>query len=131
VPAVPAVAPPAAPPAPVAAVAPPVAAPVASLAAPVAAPPKPLAVVAPVANGRAMIQLGALTSEEAARAEWDRIARRVPELAAFQPRVTKLEREGQAPLWRLRAGGLTDAAAAKTLCEAVRAKGGACVPVGG
>jgi hypothetical protein len=95
--------------------------------------PAPLAAVpaAPVANGRALIQLGALTTEEAARAEWERVAKRVPELAGFQPRITRVEREGQPPLFRLRAGGLADAAAAKSLCEAVKAKGGACVPVGG
>ena len=86
---------------------------------------------APSANGRAMIQLGALATEEAARAEWDRMAKRVPELGGFQPRITKLDREGQTPLFRLRAGGLADAAAAKSLCEAVRTKGGACVPIGG
>jgi cell division septation protein DedD len=99
------------------------------VAAPIAAPVAPR--LAPVANGRAMIQLGALTTEEAARAEWDRMAKRVPELAGFQPRISKLEREGQAPLYRLRAGGLADAAAAKSLCDTIKTKGGACVPVGG
>ncbi|TDH64255.1 SPOR domain-containing protein [Dankookia rubra] len=104
----------------------------APLAPPVAAQrPAPAAPAAAAVNGRAMIQLGALATEEAARAEWDRVAKRVPELAGFQPRITKVERDGQTPLFRLRAGGLADAAAAKTLCEAVRAKGGACVPVGG
>jgi cell division septation protein DedD len=107
--------------------APPVAAPLAPVAAPRPAPVVP----APTANGRAMIQLGALATEEAARAEWDRMVKRVPELAGVQPRISKLEREGQSPLFRLRAGGLADAAAAKSLCEAVKAKGGACVPVGG
>jgi cell division septation protein DedD len=100
--------------------------PVAPVATPVAAP-----VLAPVAQGRALVQLGALASEEAARAEWERLTRRVPELAGFQPRVTKLEREGQATLYRLRTGGLADAAAARSLCEAVRAKGGACTAFGG
>ena len=48
------------------------------------------------------------------------------------PRITRLDREGQTPLFRLRAGGLADAAAAKALCEAVRARNGACLPsVGG
>ncbi|MFC7477045.1 SPOR domain-containing protein [Dankookia sp. GCM10030260] len=106
----------------------PLAPPVAAPAAPPAAAPKP---PAPVASGRAMVQLGALASEDSARAEWDRMAKRVPELAGFQPRISKVEREGQAPLFRLRAGGLADAAAAKALCEAVKGKGGACVPVGG
>jgi len=35
---------------------------------------------APVANGRAQVQLGALPSEAAARGEWDRLQKRVPEL---------------------------------------------------
>ncbi|TCZ66695.1 SPOR domain-containing protein [Roseicella aquatilis] len=109
--------------------APPVAAPPA---APAVAPATPAAPrLAPVPGGRTMVQLGALVSEEAARAEWARIVKRVPELAAFQPRISRLEREGQDPLFRLRTGGLADAAAAKALCEAVRAKGAACNPIGG
>jgi len=85
----------------------------------------------PVPGGRSYAQFGALNSEEAARAEWERLVRRVPELAAFQPRVTKLERGGQPTLWRLRATGLADPAAARALCDAVRARGVACLPGGG
>jgi hypothetical protein len=77
------------------------------------------------------VQLGALTSEEAARAEWDRLSRRAPEL--FQgrtPQIMRLDRgEGQAPLFRLRTGGLADQEAAAAFCEQIRARGGACVPV--
>lgn len=114
--------------------APPVAAP--SLAQPVAGPglaPPPLAATAPpgpVPDGRAFAQFGAVSSEEAARAEWERLRRRAPELSAFQPRITKLEREGQPTLWRLRATGLADGAAAKALCDAVRARNLPCVPGG-
>ena len=84
-----------------------------------------------VAQGRASIQLGALRSEEAARQEWDRLRARVPELASRSPAITRFEREGQAPLWRLRVGGLADRDAARTLCEQVQARGGACTVVGG
>jgi hypothetical protein len=84
-----------------------------------------------VAGGRSHVQFGALNSEEAARAEWERVLRRVPELSAFQPRVVRLDREGQPTLWRLRATGLADAAAARALCEAVRARGVSCIPSGG
>jgi SPOR domain len=99
------------------------------IAAPAAAPvPKPPATT----SGRAVVQLGALGSEEAARAEWARLQRRVPGLAGRQPQVTRLDRgEGRAPLYRLRTVGLPDADAARALCEAVRAQSGACVVVGG
>lgn len=85
----------------------------------------------PVAGGRSHAQFGALASEEAARAEWDRLVRRAPELAGHQPRITRLDREGQPSLYRLRATGLADHAAAKALCDAVRARGLPCVPSGG
>ncbi len=83
----------------------------------------------PPAAGRTHVQLSAAVSEDAAKAEWERLRRRVPELAAHQPRITRLERDGQAALWRLRVGGLADPAAARALCEQVRARGGACNPV--
>ena len=92
---------------------------------PAVAPPR----VATPAAGRALVQLSAAVSEDAAKAEWERLRRRVPELAAHQPRITRFEREGQAALWRLRVGGLADPAAARALCEQVRARGGACNPV--
>ena len=85
----------------------------------------------PVAGGRSHAQFGALASEEAARAEWDRLVRRAPELAGHQPRITRLDREGQPSLYRLRATGLADPAAARALCDAVRARGLPCVPSGG
>lgn len=89
------------------------------------------ALPAPIAGGRSHAQFGALNSEEAARAEWDRLIRRVPELSAFQPRVVRLDREGQPTLWRLRAAGLADTAAARALCDTLRARGIACLPSGG
>lgn len=79
--------------------------------------------------GRAAIQLSAAATEEAARSEWERLRRRAPELAGMTPRITRLDREGREPLWRLRVGGLADSAAARTLCEQLRAKGAACNPV--
>lgn len=112
-----------------------VAQPSASLAPPVppagaaAASAAPASAARPV--GRVQVQLGALPSEEAARAEWNRLVARMPEL--FQgrsPQVVRLDRgEGQTPLFRLRTGGLADQEAATSFCEQVRARGGACVPI--
>ncbi len=82
-------------------------------------------------KGRVQGQLAALNSDESARAEWDRLARRAPEL--FQGRslqVLRLDRGSeQAPLYRLRTGGIADHEQAAQFCEQVRAKGGACVVV--
>jgi hypothetical protein len=78
--------------------------------------------------GRAEVQFAALVSEDAAKLEWDRLKRRVPALTAMQPRITRVERNGQPPLWRLRVS-TADAAAARSLCEQARAKNAPCVPV--
>jgi cell division septation protein DedD len=100
-----------------------------------AAPPPHMAAtpapVVPVATtgGRWQIQLGALNSEASARTAWERAAHQVPALGSRQPSFTKLERDGQPTLWRVRTGGLADAAAARALCDAVKAKGGSCMPV--
>lgn len=98
---------------------------------PVAAPPESAVAVPAAPRGTEMVQLGALSTEAAARTEWERLQRRVPELAGLQPRVIRLDRPGQSTLYRLRAVGLPDAAAARALCEAVRSRSGQCIPVGG
>lgn len=98
--------------------------------APAAAPATASAAVRPSPPaGRSAVQLSAAATEEAARAEWERLRRRAPELAGMTPRITKLDREGREPLWRLRVSGLADPAAARALCEQLRARGAACNPV--
>lgn len=109
------------------------AAPVAAPAPPPAAPPAPAQAAAPPprpATGRFVVQLGALSSEEAARSEWARLNRLVPELLdGRSPQILRFEREGRSPLFRLRTGGLPDQDAAAEFCEQVKAKRGNCVPV--
>lgn len=85
---------------------------------------------APAPGGTVRVQLGALASEDAARAEWDRLARRHGDLlGAFRPQVVRFEREGQAPLFRLRTGGFANAEAAREFCEQVRARNVPCAVV--
>jgi cell division septation protein DedD len=91
--------------------------------------PAPVPAAAPAAAGRWQVQLGALNSEAAARSAWDAALRRTPELGSRHPVITELKRDNQPTLWRLRVGGLADAAAARSLCEAVKTKGGNCVAV--
>lgn len=83
------------------------------------------------AVGRVQVQLGAMSSEDAARSEWARLQGRVPELQGRSPQILRLDREGQAPLFRLRTGGFADQDAARQICEAVRARGGNCMPLRG
>jgi hypothetical protein len=76
------------------------------------------------------VQLGALTSEQAARAEWARLNRLVPDLLQGRsPQIMRFDREGRSPLYRLRTGGLPDADAAAEFCEQIKARRGACMMV--
>jgi hypothetical protein len=83
-----------------------------------------------VATGPVLVQFTATTSEGAARSEWARLQRRVPELAGHRPVIERFDRAGRPPLWRLRAS-LKDHRTARALCAAVAAKGADCVTVGG
>jgi hypothetical protein len=119
--------------APPVAVAPPAPAPTAAPEAAGPAAEAPVATPPPARTGRVQVQLGALNSAESARAEWDRLSRRAPELfEGRSPQILRLDRgEGQAPLFRLRTGGLPDQDAAAEFCQQIRARGGACVPIRG
>jgi hypothetical protein len=76
--------------------------------------------------GGKQVQLAALGSEEAARIEWQRLAKRMPDLFnGHRPDFSKTEHDGRA-FWRLRTGGFTDTAQATIFCERVRAKGAGC-----
>lgn len=80
----------------------------------------------PVHGKGATIQLAALESEAAARAEWQMLQKRMPDiLGGRQPSFSKTERAGKT-WWRVRTTGFADPAQAKAACEKVRAKGGAC-----
>jgi cell division septation protein DedD len=112
------------------AAAPQAAAPQAAAPAPAAAEPAAPASFAPVANGRIRVQLGALTSDESARGEWDRLARAHADLlGGFRPQVVRFERDGQATLYRLRTGGFADVATAQAFCEQAKAKRMPCIVI--
>jgi SPOR domain len=74
----------------------------------------------------ALVQIAALSSEQAARAEWERLVKRWPELfGGHQPAFSRIEHGGQV-LWRVRTGGFDGVTQATMFCERLRAKGGGC-----
>ncbi len=78
------------------------------------------------ASPGALVQLAALTTEESARTEWQRLQKRYPDLlGAKHPVIQRAEHDGK-PVWRLRLGGFTDVATATRFCVELRAKRSAC-----
>ncbi len=73
-----------------------------------------------------IVQLAALTSEEAAHNEWQQLEKRMPELMnGRQPLFSRTERNGHT-FWRVRTAGFVDVAQARAFCDHVRQKGGGC-----
>jgi hypothetical protein len=74
----------------------------------------------------AAVQLAALSSEDAAKSEWQLLVKRMPDLlGSHQPSFAKTERDGRT-YWRVRTGGFGDVAQARAFCDKVRGKGGGC-----
>jgi hypothetical protein len=72
------------------------------------------------------VLLSAAKSEADAQLDWDKLAKKFPDLfrdhrALFQ----KTDEHGPTP-WRLRTGGFADQTQAKAFCDKVKAKGGQC-----
>ncbi len=78
------------------------------------------------------MQLGALPSEGAARGEWERLQRRVPEfLGNRRVSLAPLDREGQTTMYRIRTGGFADAATARAFCDEMKTRSIPCMVIGG
>jgi len=93
------------------------------------APRPPVAMLAPPRPKPVTVLLSTAKSETDAQGDWDKLAKKLPDLfrdhrALFQ----KTDEHGPTP-WRLRTGGFADAAQAKAFCDKVKAKGGQCTVV--
>jgi hypothetical protein len=104
----------------------------------VAAAPKPVVAAKPVAvpavekhaaasaAGNTLVQITAVHSEDAAKSEWQRLSKRLPDLLGQRkPAFSKTEHDGRT-LWRVRTGGFSDVGQATSFCEKMRAKGVGC-----
>ncbi len=92
--------------------------------APIAARPAPAPVRAPTSGRGWRVQLGAFGEEGRARALYDIMASKVPELSNLQPYLVKA-----GSVTRLQVGPLASSAAADRLCGTVRSRGGNCLTV--
>jgi hypothetical protein len=84
---------------------------------------------ATIPAGTRLVQLGAFDSEDAARAEWDKLALRFAEVLNGKGRVVMAAQSGGRAFFRLRAEGFADEAEARRFCAVLLNEQAACVPV--
>lgn len=107
---------------------------VAATPAPVAAPTpaetQAAAAVKPAAGAASrLVQLGAVRSEDAAKAEWARLQKKYPaQLGSLDVSVTQVDLGARGIYWRVR-GGSVSAEQGKKICEALKAAGQSCIVV--
>lgn len=88
--------------------------------------PVPPSLAAPPRMKSVTVELSMAKSEAGAQADWDKLAKKLPELmGAHRPLFQKSNETGPTP-WRLRTGGFNDQAQAKAFCDKVKVKGGQC-----
>ncbi len=81
---------------------------------------------AAVSGGTHVVQLGAFSTQAAARAAWTQFAARNRALANFRMVTTNVTVNGR-QLWRVSAAGFDGARAANSMCSSLRANGAACL----
>lgn len=82
---------------------------------------------APAAVGNTRVQLAAVKSESAARAEWAKMQKAHPDLlGGLTLTIESVDKNGTT-FYRIQAGPLADRAAAKRLCASLKGKGQDCI----
>jgi hypothetical protein len=96
---------------------------------PKAKPPAPAPTHA-AANGRYFIQLASVGSEKVAAREWTRLQKRFPDiLGARELVIEKKELAGRGTFYRVQSGGFESLREARTVCNALKSKKQACLPI--
>ena len=88
---------------------------------------KAAAAVAPRANGKAkaVVQLGAYSSEERVSLAWDQLTRRFPTLRSYSPVSARFD-SPRGTVYRLSIRGFDSQQEAISRCQALRGNGGSC-----
>jgi len=79
--------------------------------------------------GTRLVQLGAYTTVEEARAEWDRTQSAFDDYMVGKSRVIQEVQSGGRTFWRLRAHGFEGLSDARRFCAVLIAEGAGCIPV--
>jgi hypothetical protein len=77
-------------------------------------------------GGHVQVQLAALESSDAAHAEWEHLAHRMPDLFQGRSPIFMHADVNGRSFWRVRTAGFASVSAAATFCDAVRGQGGRC-----
>jgi hypothetical protein len=91
--------------------------------------PKPAPAASGASGGGFQVQLAAVSTQEAAQAEWKRVSARHKELAGLTPAIVKADLGDKGTYYRLRAGPLADKAAADGLCSTLAADKIGCIVI--
>lgn len=98
---------------------------------PTKAPATPVATseVASVASGARLVQLGAFDSEEITRKAWSALVAKNPDLLSSKSLFVERTTSNARVFYRLRVAGFQSADDTRRMCEALRSRGVACIPV--
>jgi hypothetical protein len=96
--------------------------------------PKPAAKVAAAAAagvrpGTRLVQLGAFDSEEITKRAWSQLVAKNPDLLSSKDLYVERTTANARVFYRLRVAGFADAEETRKMCDALRARGVACIPV--
>jgi hypothetical protein len=94
-----------------------------------AAQPEPVTQEAALPPGSYRVQLAAVRSEDGARATWQELQAKLPELASLQLHIERIDLGSNGIYYRVQGGPLPDKGAASTLCSRLGSRGQDCLVV--